>query len=64
MIEMSVEVVASARVSLMINDLSGEKYFISITKEQYDMLQWLSSKDMIYYEVDWENLSEIELERI
>ena len=64
MIEMSVEVVASARMPFIITDDCGNKHFVSITKDQLDMLEWLYDRGMIYYEVQWESLNEIELERI
>ena len=63
MIEMNVEVVASARMPYVITDDDGEKHFVSITKDQLDMLQWLDDRGMLY-DVNWESLNEIELERI
>lgn len=64
MIEMNVEVVASTRMPFVITDDDGEKHFVSITKDQLDMLEWLGDRGMLYSEVEWENLNKIELERI
>lgn len=46
------------------NDCAGERYYVSLTPDQVNLLKWLFKNGVAYDEWDWEEMDKMEIEVI